>query len=162
MGGRKQPSPPPGEPGYDGPANNFKPTPPPAPPAKRYTEGPWHVESRGTGEYDVITEGNGRVAGYMRLADARLLVAAPHMRSVLDAVLHQLEHGEASDFIEDDIDQFSEGVTPSEPPSINGLMDSREADVRSGNITVTMAENAARRDLQWCRREIQAVLKTLS
>ena len=100
MGGRKQPSPPPGEPGYDGPANNFKPAPPPTPPAKRYTEGPWHVESRGTGEYDVITEANGRVAGYMRLADARLLTAALHMRSVLGAILHQLEHGEASDFID--------------------------------------------------------------
>lgn len=39
MGDRKQPSPPPGAPGYDGPPLNFRPLPPPAPPPKRY-EGP--------------------------------------------------------------------------------------------------------------------------
>lgn len=115
-----------------------RPTPPPAaPPARRYTEGPWRVESRGTGEYDVITERNGRVGGYMRLADARLLAAAPRMLRTLEAVLHQMEHGEASDFLD------------GENLIINGDTGAPEfAD--------------ARRDLMWCRRELQQTLKILS
>jgi hypothetical protein len=42
MGDRKQPSPPPGAPGYTGPTNNFKPSPPPAPPRKQW-DGPYAV-----------------------------------------------------------------------------------------------------------------------
>jgi hypothetical protein len=36
MGDRKAPSPPPGEPGYQGPANQVKPAPPPRPPDRRF------------------------------------------------------------------------------------------------------------------------------
>jgi hypothetical protein len=36
MGDRKAPSPPPGEPGYQGPANQVRPVPPPPPPPKRF------------------------------------------------------------------------------------------------------------------------------
>lgn len=107
MGDRRQPNPPPGEPGYDGPAKNFKPAPPPAPPAKRNTVGPWRIE-RDINDYSIVSD-SGRVAGYVvSKSDARLLAAAPAMRAVLAAVFHQLTLGEASDAL--DIGIFGDGT----------------------------------------------------
>lgn len=51
--------------------------------AVSHTPGPLHIESRGTGEFDVISEGNRRVAGYMRRHDAMLFAAAPEMLQAL-------------------------------------------------------------------------------
>lgn len=70
--------------------------------------------------------------------DAKLIAAAPHMMRVLQSVLHQLSHGEASDIVDSDM---------------------------AGDAAVgSQAEEdaAARRDLQWCRREIQEVLQLMA
>lgn len=100
--------------------------------------GRWRVESRGTGEYDVISESNSRVAGYMSLPVARLLVAAPRMKAVIDAVLHQMQHGEASDFID----------------TFNGRLLAK-----SGGKQVF---DDAKDDLLWCREQLRDVLTTLT
>lgn len=98
MGNRKAPTP------VD--PSQIKPEPPPAPPAKRYAAGPWRIE-RAINDYSIVSD-NGRVAGYVvSMSDARLLAAAPAMRAVLDAVLHQMTFGEAADVL--DIGIVNEG-----------------------------------------------------
>jgi len=63
--------------------------------------------------------------------------AFPAILGALTAVLHQMEHGEASDFIDADADEFAEGT-------------------QGGD------ENAARRDLQWCREQLRQAIKSIS
>lgn len=55
----------------------------------------------------------------------------------LSAILFQMQNGEASDFIDADTEEFAEG-------------------------TVGAEENAARRDLQWCRKQLAEVVKSLA
>ena len=59
------------------------------------------------------------------------------VRASLTAVLHQLEHGEASDLIDVDAEAFPIGTQGAE-------------------------DDAARRDLQWCREQVREALKSIS
>lgn len=78
------------------------------------------------------------------MPNARLMAAAPAMASVLRGVLHQMTQGEASDIIDGEIAQTSDAAGPFE----KGTVGRQEAD--------------ARRDLKWCRRQIETVLKSIS
>jgi hypothetical protein len=72
------------------------------------------------------------------------MAAAPRMKNVLSAVLHQLHHGEASSLIDGDDAREAEALGPYEPETVGRM------------------ESDARRDLEWCRREIETVLKSIS
>lgn len=111
MGNRKQPVPCPPEPGtpeaenYNGEAPpQFRPNPPPAPPPSRAqtrSPGTWKARSNYNGSFEILSDSvSWQIGIFPRRADAKLAAAAPRLLAVLQAVLHQLEHGEASDVLD--------------------------------------------------------------
>lgn len=129
--GIRQRTPPPGDPEYTGP-KQFRPSPPPAPPPKcrcgigwcaqhsearavatapsnasKVTPGKWRACEDGNGDYMITSdEVNFRIAGYMRLADAKLAASAPQLAAFVRQVANLTKDGERPDGGDDDSEEF--------------------------------------------------------